>query len=116
MRACPLWHGMSLISNLLLQVGLNFELGHGWSLLEYNTMTSKAILETVWKWYKNKNKIIFKKLKVLEWSFIKIVVTIVIHDAILALKHLQQAHNKLIQYFKYAVPNDNPQNLLSVRM
>jgi hypothetical protein len=98
MRACPLWHGMSLISNLLLQVGLNFELGHGWSLLEYNTMTSKAILETVWKWYKNKNKIIFKKLKVLEWSFIKIVVTIVIHDAILALKHLQQAHNKLIQY------------------
>lgn len=47
MCACPLWHGMSPISNLLLQVGLNFELGHGRNLLEYNTMTSKAILEMV---------------------------------------------------------------------
>jgi hypothetical protein len=55
-------------------------------------------------------------LKVLEWSFIKNVVTIVIHDAILALEHLQQAHSKLIPYYKYAMPNDNPLNLLNVRM
>lgn len=67
------------------QVGFNFELGHGWSLLKYNTMTSKAILEMIWKWYKNKKKFMLKKLKVLEWRFIKNAVTIVIHGAILAL-------------------------------